>query len=160
MSRRERCLDKPQKLLKKARIGMMQKNWMKKDTATWLWHCRPAAITQRVGSLLQFVQRVPVAGAGLGSLLLFARQLPVVCLARPRMPWPRVRRPPRPPARDQSTRLRTQAAEQDRTRWTHRERPPDWLRHCVPGTCHNTRHTPVVPSSSASVCPERGEVLV
>jgi hypothetical protein len=42
-----------------------------------LWHYRLVAMTQRVGSLLPFVQRVPVAGAGLESLLLFARQLPL-----------------------------------------------------------------------------------
>jgi hypothetical protein len=46
-----------------------------------LWHYRLVAVTQRVGSLLQFVQRVPVAGAGLGSLLSFARQLPIVGMA-------------------------------------------------------------------------------
>ena len=65
----------------------MQKNWMNKYTATWLWHCRPVAWAQRVGSPLPFVQRVPVAGAGLGSPLSFGRQLPVVCLARPGMGW-------------------------------------------------------------------------
>jgi hypothetical protein len=43
-----------------------------------LWHYRSVAVTQRVGSPLQFVQRVPVAGAELGSPLSFVRQLPVV----------------------------------------------------------------------------------
>src|SRR5882762_8994239 len=31
LSRRERCLDKPQKLLKKARIGVMQKDWIPQE---------------------------------------------------------------------------------------------------------------------------------
>ena len=61
----------------------MQKNWMNKYTAAWLWQCRPVVVTQWVGSPLQFVQRVLVAGAGPGSPLPFARRLPVVCLGRP-----------------------------------------------------------------------------
>jgi hypothetical protein len=42
-----------------------------------LWHYRLVAVTQRVGSPVQFVQRLPVAGAGRGNLPPFARQLPV-----------------------------------------------------------------------------------
>ena len=152
LSRRERCRDNPQKLLKKARIGVMQKNWMKKDTATWLWQCHPVAWAQRVGSPLQFVQRVPVArwvpfARRVESPLPFARRLPV-CVSGPVQGWPGLGSVTT--ARDQRTQPRTQAAAQHRTRWTHLERAPDRLRHCVPGTCHNTRHTPVVSSSSAS----------
>jgi hypothetical protein len=105
LSRRERCLDKPQKLLKKARIGVMQKDWITIGTAACSGITDWWLVTQRVGCPLQFVQRLPVAGAGFESPLSFVRQLPVVCLAQP-------------PARDQSTRPRTQAAATNRTRWT------------------------------------------
>src|SRR5882757_1858772 len=43
LSRRERCLDKPQKLLKKAWIGVMQKDWITTGNAAWLWHYRLVA---------------------------------------------------------------------------------------------------------------------
>ena len=58
LSRRERCLDKSQNLLRAAWIGVMQKNWIPQELprrcgiATW-W-----GATQRVESPLQFVQRV------------------------------------------------------------------------------------------------------
>jgi hypothetical protein len=37
LSRRERCLDKPQKSLRAAWIGVMQKNWARQGYATSLW---------------------------------------------------------------------------------------------------------------------------
>src|SRR6267142_600654 len=58
LSRRERCLDKSENLLRAAWIGVMQKNWLLQELprrcgiATW-W-----CVTQQVESPLQFLQRV------------------------------------------------------------------------------------------------------
>jgi hypothetical protein len=53
LSRRERCLDNPKKLLKKARIGVMQKDWMKNDQAsTTFWQFPTEAVTQSLVSAL------------------------------------------------------------------------------------------------------------
>src|SRR5258708_24532130 len=51
LSRRERCLDNPQKLLRAARIGVMQKNWLKKDqVSTWVWAIPTEAVTHSSGA--------------------------------------------------------------------------------------------------------------
>jgi hypothetical protein len=63
LSRRERCLDKPKKLLKKARIGVMQKDWITKGNAACSGIAARWLVTQQVESPLLFVQRVRCAAA-------------------------------------------------------------------------------------------------
>src|SRR5882724_3910070 len=62
---------------------MMQKDWITTGNAACSGIAARWLVTQPIGSPLQFVQRVPVGGAGLGSPLRFARQLPVVGIAGP-----------------------------------------------------------------------------
>jgi hypothetical protein len=63
LSRRERCLDNPQKLLKKARIGVMQKNWLTNDQASTRFGNSRGGRDALVGSLVPFVRRVRCAAA-------------------------------------------------------------------------------------------------
>ena len=64
LSRRERCLDNTQKSLRAAWIGVMQKDWLTKARiCSVLWPVPWEAVTQPVGSPLQFVQRVRCAAA-------------------------------------------------------------------------------------------------
>jgi len=64
LSRRERCLDNTQKSLRAAWIGVMQKDWITKgDNMQRVVACPWEAVTQPVGSPLQFVQRVRCAAA-------------------------------------------------------------------------------------------------
>ena len=55
----------------------MQKDWITTGNAACSGITGWWLVTQRVGCPLQFVQRVPVVGAGFGGPLPFARQLPV-----------------------------------------------------------------------------------
>jgi hypothetical protein len=115
----ERCLDKPQKLLRKARIGVMQKDWITTGTAACSGIAVRWLVTQPVGSPLPFVQRVPVAGAGLESLLPFVRQLPIGRV------WPNHR----PGTRDLDHGLKP---PQHTAPLDELERAPNRLRHCLP----------------------------
>src|SRR5258708_4531417 len=102
----------------------MQKDWITTGTAACSGIAAPWPVTQRVGSPPQFVQRVPVAGAGLGSPLSFARQLPVLCLARPRT-TPTTSQGPINSTTDPSRRSTPHPLDE-------LERAPNRLRHCPP----------------------------
>src|SRR5882672_5160514 len=84
LSRRERCLDNPKKLLKKARIGVMQKDWIPQELPRVV--ALPAGGGDAAGWEPALVRPAGSGcGSGLGSPLPFARQLPVACVARPRV---------------------------------------------------------------------------
>jgi hypothetical protein len=125
LSRRERCLDKSQNLLRAAWIGVMQKNWIPQKLPRGCGFPPGWAVTQSVESPLQFVQRLPVT----------SRVSPKDGLVQGPATTP-------PTIRDQSTRPRTQAAA------THRTRRTNESRHLT-----DASRPPLGPSQTSWHCP-------
>src|SRR5882724_12514170 len=101
----------------------MQKDWITTGNVACFGITGWWPLTQPVGSPVSFVQRVSVAGAGLGSLLPFARQLPVCVLGGP---GPQHRQGPITSATDSSRRTTPHPLDE-------LERAANRLRHCLPG---------------------------